>query len=377
MRGMHQTSPGGVRLLRPDGGRPPAIVAIPSTDSAFRLHVQEIVDRGSFRDPTALTDRLRLLYPRAVVRTRMLAGELPTWYVYRDGRWRPNADLAWWTDDRAGHLEVTMDGWILAANATARGLLGIGADEPLERYYTDFVAPGTVGDAASLFAIVAAGNSIEATIRIRPTSGDVIAVDLRAVRDGAMVAWSLRLADDIEPEPAVIVARPTLRCLPADDAVFASLAERSLARLPEARPAELAIRLRRLYPHAQVFAEDDRWTAIRDASQSTAADHWWRVESLPEVRYTDRGLILEANHAAVELLGSPLVGHHWHELVTPGTTSQVDQVIDLIVAQGGALSRFRMPARGGELIEFDSFTEVRDGILRTVMRPQQATAETR
>ena len=377
MRGVHEPSPGGGRLLRSGVGRPPAIVAIPSADAAFRLHVQEIADRGAFTDPAALADRLRLLYPRAVVRIRLLEGELTTWYVYRDGRWHPDAELAWWTDDRAAHLDVTLDGWIVDANPTARGLLGIGADEAVERYFTDFVAPGTLQDAASLFAIVVAGNPIEATVRMRPTSGDVIAVDLRAIRDDTMVTWALRLADDIEAEPAAVVPRPSLRCLPVDDSVFASLAERSLARLPEVRPAELAIRLRRLYPHAQVFAEDDTWTVIRDASQSTAADHWWRTDSLPEVRYTDRGLILEANEAAVELLGSPLVGHHWHELVTPGTTAQVDQVIDLIVAQGGAVSRFRMPAHGGELIEFDSFTEVRDGILRTVMRHQPTTIATR
>ena len=115
---------------------------------------------------------------------------------------------------------------------------------------------------------------------------------------------------------------------------------------------------------------------VRDDAQSTAAEQWWRGGDLPEVRYTDRGLIIEANAAAQALLGPSLVGRHWHELVTPGTTAQVDQVIDLIVAQGGAVSRFRMPSHDGQLVEFDSYTEVRDGILRTVMRPQ-ATARAR
>ena len=367
---MHEPTPNDGRQRRSSADRPPAIVAIPSADTAFRLHVQEIAERGGFRDPDALTDRLRQLYPRAVVRARVLEGEAPTWYVYRDGRWRPNADAAWWTDERAGHMAATPEGWIVAANATARGLLGIGADEPGDRYFTDFVVPGTLSDATALFAIVAGGHELEATVRVRPTSGDVIAVEMHAVRDQDLVRCSLRLAEDIESEPASPIAPPALRCLPPDDTVFASMVERALARLPESRPAELAIRLRRLYPHAQVFAEDDRWTVVRDEAQSGAADHWWRLDSLPEVRYTDRGLIIEANVAAQDLLGSPLVGRHWHELVTPGTTAQVDQVIDLIVAQGGAVSRFRMPGRDGELVEFDSYTEVLDGILRTVMRAQ-------
>src|SRR5690349_19896304 len=166
MRGMHdEPTPWDARQRRSGGDRPPAIVAIPSADTAFRLHVQDIVTRCEFRDPAALTERLRQLYPRLAVRARVLEGEAPTWYVYRDGRWRPNPEAAWWTDERAGHMAATPEGWIVAANATARGLLGIGADEPGDRYFTDFVAPGTLSDATALFAIVAGGHELEATVR--------------------------------------------------------------------------------------------------------------------------------------------------------------------------------------------------------------------
>src|SRR3954467_5395093 len=157
---MHDATASGDRPgHRRGGARPPAIVGIPSADTAFRLHVEDIATRDSFDDPDALTDRLRQLYPRAVVRARLLEGEAPTWYVYRDGRWRPNADGAWWTDIRAGHLEVTLARGVVSANATARGLLGIPGAEAGDRYFTDFVVPGTLSDATALFAKVGRGNA--------------------------------------------------------------------------------------------------------------------------------------------------------------------------------------------------------------------------
>ena len=215
MRAMHdEPAPGDGRRRRPVADRAPAIVAIPTADTAFRLHVQEITTRNAFHDPDALTERLRQLYPRVVVRARVLEGEAPTWYVYRDGRWRPNPEAPWWTDERAGHMASTPEGWIVSANATARGLLGIAPDDRSERYFTDFVVPGTLSDATALFGIVAGGNELEATVRVRPTSGDVIAVEMRAVRDGDLVRCALRLAEDIESEPATPIAHPSLRSLP-------------------------------------------------------------------------------------------------------------------------------------------------------------------
>jgi hypothetical protein len=89
----------------------------------------------------------------------------------------------------------------------------------------------------------------------------------------------------------------------------------------------------------------------------------------PAVRYDGQGLIFEANDAARAALGAELVGQHWQELVTPGTTDQVAAVLRMIADSGWALSRFRMPGPDGYLFEFDSYTEVSGDTFLTVMRP--------
>jgi hypothetical protein len=92
------------------------------------------------------------------------------------------------------------------------------------------------------------------------------------------------------------------------------------------------------------------------------------------VAYDAEGLILEASPAAQDLLGSRLVGHHWHEFVTSGSADAVDDMIGIIAAAGGAVSRFRMPDATGALVEFDSFTSVDadGGWLVTIMRPLES-----
>ena len=79
----------------------------------------------------------------------------------------------------------------------------------------------------------------------------------------------------------------------------------------------------------------------------------------------------KANDAAVALLGTPLVGRHWQELVTAGTTEQVGAVLRLIADVGWAESRFRMPGADGYFFEFDSYTEVADETYLTIMRRRQ------
>lgn len=356
----------------------PAIVTIPSTDPAFRAHVDHLRRRHDLDTPEALNSRLRRLYPRAVVRARDLANESPVWYVYRDGSWQPEAVQTWWLEPRVPRFELTVDGWIVAANPAARGLLGIPESEELERYYSDFVAPGTLDDASALFEIVAAGSDLAATVRIRPTTGDVIAIELRASRDGERVVCWMRLADDIEVEASPTAERPLLRCRPPEDTVFAAYARQLLARMSEPTPAELALRLRRLYPHAAVEAGPEGWEVSREPVTVGPGSTWWLDPSLPTVRFDERGLILDANDAAQALLGTDIVGHHWQEIVTPGSNDQVAPIIALIKEAGGAVSRFRMPAAGGSLVEFDSYTSVDGDVLTTVMRPvaapDQATA---
>ena len=132
----------------------------------------------------------------------------------------------------------------------------------------------------------------------------------------------------------------------------------------------LALRLRRLYPHARVERDGSDWVVHRDADGVTGPlEGWWLDAGLPTVIYDDDALIVDANEAAKRLLGSPLVGHHWQEFVTPGGTGRVAEFLPIISRAGVVNSRFRMPREDGSLVEFDSHTEVHGDRFRTVMRP--------
>lgn len=65
----------------------PIVIPNPRLDAEFRYAIERELDDG-VAEPAELERRLRLAYPKAVVRARDLAGErLEIWYVYREGRW--------------------------------------------------------------------------------------------------------------------------------------------------------------------------------------------------------------------------------------------------------------------------------------------------
>jgi PAS domain-containing protein len=199
-----------------------------------------------------------------------------------------------------------------------------------------------------------------------------VAIDMHATRSGPHIAAALRLSDDLPVSVAAgPIERPAVTCRPLTDAAFQGYVELALSRMPEPTPAGLALRLHRLYPHARVEADGAGWIAWRDQDGTDpAAVEWWHDAALPTVRYDAQALILEANQAARDLIGSPLVGHHWQEFVTPGTTEQVSAMLAILATVGAAESRFRMPARDGSLVEFDSYTRVAGETYTTIMRPR-------
>jgi PAS domain-containing protein len=332
---------------------------------------ERFLSRDAAATPAALQARLRRIFPRAIVHPSAVSGELPTWYVYRDGRWRPPETTPWWDAPGLPRVEVTRDGWVANANAMALGLLEIEESERETRHFTDFLAPGTLEDSLALFETVDQGHELTATVLLRPTSGHVVAVDIRSWRDGERLIGVLRLADDVDPPRTVSIDRPVVTCEPVTDAAFRGYVELALSRMPEPTADGLALRLHRLYPHAGVSALDDRWVARRDpADERVTPSEWWADSSLPSVRYDAQGLIAAANDAAEDLLGRAMVGHHWQEFVTPGSTEEVAAMLAILSEVGRAESRFRMPRADGTLIEFDSYTEVTNDSFTTVMRPR-------
>jgi hypothetical protein len=242
------------------------------------------------------------------------------------------------------------------------------------RHFTDFVAPGTLDDATALFAGIEEGHDFTATVLLRPSSGDIVAVDLHATRRDSRITGVLLLTEDL---PASVsagpVERPAVSCRPLTDAAFGGYVTLALSRMSEPTPEGLALRLHRLYPHARVEIDGTGWIAWRDQDGAdSTADAWWDDAALPAVRYDAQALILEANGAAQELLGSTLVGHYWQEYVTPGTTEQVSSMLAILAEVGAAESRFRMPAGDGSLVEFDSYTQVSGETFTTIMRPRTA-----
>ncbi len=348
------------------------IIAIPTGDAAFLAMATRLLASGDATTPEAFEQRMRRMFPRTAVRARELSGEKPAWYVYRDGGWRASLQGPWWEAPDLPRIVVGPDGWLAEANPTALGLLEVEPDELTTRHFTDFVVPGTLKDWLTTLEIVAQGHDLTATVLLRPTSGHVLAVDVHAWRDDDRVISVLRLAEDVEPiVPRSAPAHPPVTCIPETDAAFRGYVDRALGRMPEPDPEGLALRLRRLYPHAEVVDSGEQWVVRREPlGESDGSAAWWAEAGLAQVRYDSQAFIVEANPAALALLGRDLVGHHWQEFVTAGSTEEVTAMLAILAELGRAESRFRMPRGDGTLVEFDSYTEVEGDTFTTTMRPR-------
>ena len=362
------------RPLQTDDPRAtPSLITIPASDPAFRRLVGELEHGGT---PDALQARLRKVFPRVAVRERMISGA-PAWYVYRDGSWRSELAGSWFDDERLPRVVLSREGWLEEANSLALGILGIHDTDIGAAHLTDFVMPGTLEDVLALFRIIEAGHPLDATVLLRPATGDVIAIDLHASLEGDRIVGVFRLADDVEADadPSQVGAPRDVEYSPPYDVVFRLYVQRLMGRMPEVTADGLVLRLRRLYPHAAVDETGDRWVIRRDhAATGQAETPWWREGELPRVRYDAKALILEANTLAESFFGRPMVGHHWQEFVTPGSTEQVSATLEILSEIGAAESRFRMPRGDGSLVEFDSYTEVEGDMFVTVFRSIPAEA---
>ena len=296
-----------------------------------------------------------------VVRERSLSGEAPSWYVYRDGAWRPYTTGPWWHEAGLPRVLFSEDGWLVEASRTAADLMGFAAADLSTHHFTDFVVPGATDDSIALFDAVREGHELDATMLLRPLTGDVLAVDIHASREEKSLAAVFRLASDVDiPSDANPHAdTPKLDFRPQTDVAFRAYVQKAVEQMPEPTPTGLELRVRRLYPHARVDADSGTWLVRRDRDDVADSEaKWWLEPDVARARYDAQALILEASDSARELFGRELVGHHWQEFVTAGSTEEVGLMLDILADLGAAESRFRLPMPDGALLEFDSYTEV-------------------
>jgi PAS domain-containing protein len=334
---------------------PPApiitLFTIPSSDLAFAELVRRIARRTPPASPAALQSRLRAMYPQALVRTRGLSADDHTWYVYREGRWVDGRLPDWWRDESLPRLELDGEGFIIAANDAAGVELGVDPARLSHRHFTDFAIPGTLDDALLLREILLELGEAAGTIRHLRADGAIRIAEYRAIANDAGSTVVIRPVGASDTA-TVGGFSPTLEFAPEADQLFAVVTEGIVARIPEPTPEGLELRLRRSYPFAVVAAiEPGRWRVVRDPRVDTTVD--WDDPVLPRTLALDTSLIVEANAAALRLLGHDLIGRHWHELALPSSLDQRLQMRDFYVAHGGAESTFRLIGGSGQLVDYD------------------------
>jgi PAS domain S-box-containing protein len=108
----------------------------------------------------------------------------------------------------------------------------------------------------------------------------------------------------------------SLLCFPPHDLVFASHAARMLEALDAPSADALQAAIQGVYPDAVVRARESlaalgggiAWYAYRDGRYSpfTDTDAWWEAEDVAHLVIDDEGRYVDANEAALELIGLDL-----------------------------------------------------------------------
>jgi PAS domain S-box-containing protein len=105
------------------------ISTVPSTDRAFRVHVDAAVARIPNITADRLAAEIRLAYPEARVHEASPLGTIgdlrPRWYVYRDRQARRTAESDWWRDETLPRTVLDASGRYVDANEAASDLFGV------------------------------------------------------------------------------------------------------------------------------------------------------------------------------------------------------------------------------------------------------------
>ncbi len=350
---------------------------IPSTDRGFATSVSLLARDHPFHSASELEATLRDLYPRVVVRDRMIAGERHrTLYVYRDGHWVGPATAPWWLADRIATMRLDPSGFVVEANDVAGEVIGARSEDLIGRHAADFIVPGSLSD-EELRTILAEAGETNSVVRILGADGEVREIEQHCWRtaEGARYAFrpvhgwgQARLAAYRRGADGV-----TLVCEPAHDVAFAEFATQTLAWIPDPTPGRLAHRLHRIYPEASVAAEEATiWRVHRDRRDTTLAMGWWLDDSLTRVVWDEEALIVDANrHAAAYLGASQLVGRYWYEILVDTAGQDGARFRDLVRDLGEVESTWQLIGRDGRRREYDHHTHVEGELFVTVMRPHE------
>lgn len=166
----------------------PRCLSIPSDDVGFAEHVARVFATRLYQTPAELQDRLRRVYPTAVVRKRDLSGEMwPTWYVFRDIHVSRQDRGAWWEQPDAARIAFRGHR-IIEANAPLHALLSYPPGALIGCALGDILPEGVDEDVEILLRLIREGRTITSTFVIVTSAGTTLDVEHRtqAREDGAV-----------------------------------------------------------------------------------------------------------------------------------------------------------------------------------------------
>jgi len=174
------------------------------------------------------------------------------------------------------------------------------------------------------------------------------------------------------PYTSVTVRGIALLCFPPDDVVFATVARRTFETSGTDTPAGLEDQLRVAYPRAVVRSREPiasfgspAWYVYRDGRYSPFASGpgWWEDPAAARVVVDDHGGYLDANSAALELLGvdrETFRASHSGDFSIPGFGPAIPWIMQLLQDTGELHSTSVLRPRGDRPAEPVEFHLVKD-----------------
>lgn len=169
------------------------IQTFPSRDLAFSRAVERLVRHNPRAEAAELEYELRQLYPRVALFRRQLSDELPLYYAYRDGRFQPEEDEAWWTPPATpvvavsastGQVTRVSDAWAAFMHGDHDTLVG--------RHFTDFLLSEARDAGVGLFEAVLEGGEVRSEALVQRADGTSVAIEFRAILEGDEIEVAYR-----------------------------------------------------------------------------------------------------------------------------------------------------------------------------------------